>query len=109
MDPMTRAMFGQHAIHIPINIIVQRTDDEKEGRIIGVFQTSSGEPLLFGSKKTHQLIMGDCVIRPHLVAESDAFIGHGISGIMRSGWTDIEGWIGNKGGVILNPLGKAFG
>ncbi len=101
-DVYMKAMFGEHAIHVPINLIVQKVDDD--GRVGGVFQTQLGKPLLFGSKKEHQLILGECVIRPHLVAHTNAFVGHGIAGLYRSGWTDTDPWI--NGGILLNPGGR---
>ena len=93
----TEQMYGKGAIHIPINFIVQKVDDE--GRVTGVFQTSAGTPLLFGSKKTHQMILGDAIIRPRLVCESDEFQGSGLSSLACSGFLEHENWF--KGGVIF--------
>lgn len=101
MDEMTREMYGRHSIHIPLNLIVQKMDGDK---VIGVFQTSAGLPLLFGSKMTHQLVMGDMVLRPHLVMQSNAFRGDGFSGLARDGFMDIERW--QQGGVLLDPMGR---
>lgn len=101
MDPFTMAMFGSHAIHIPMNMIVQPMG---EGKIIGVFQTTNADSLLFGSKMTHQLVMGDVVIRPHLVMESDALAGRGVAGLLTHGFMDTEAWL--KGNIILDQFGK---
>ncbi len=99
-DPFTKAMFGQHAIHIPVNIIVQDMSSQGDGNITAVLQSSAGRPLMFGGKMTHQLIMGDMVLRPHLVVESDAFRGHGLSGLARDGFVDVDKWL--KGKILLD-------
>jgi len=94
-----KALYGQHAIHIPLNLIVQAMDGT--GTVTGVFQTKSGVPLLFGSKKTHQLVIADVILRPQLVTESNDFQGRGLSSLARDGFADVDTWI--KGGVILSP------
>lgn len=98
IDPYIRGLFGANAIRLPLNFIVQRVD---ENIVTGVFQTKLGNAMLFGSNKPHQLILGEAVIRPHIVAHSDHLVGCGISGICKSGFTDIAAWI--KGGTLIGP------
>lgn len=90
-------LLGKPTLHLPMNFIVQSYPD---GKTSGVFQTVSGKPLTFDSKKTHQLILGDVFIRPRLVFESDHLKGAGISGIFTSGFTETDDWI--AGGMIFN-------
>lgn len=84
-------ILGRPTLHVPLNLIVQ---DMGEGKVTGVFQTSAGLPLLHGSRKTHQLILGDAFIRPQLVFESDAFRGSGLASLAMSGFIEHEKWIG---------------
>lgn len=93
---MAKVMMGQNAFHIPINLIAQPMD---QGRIIGVFQTSNGVPLLANSNKTHVLLLGDMIFRPRVIAASNAFQGCGVSALLKQGFSEIETWL--KGDVIL--------
>jgi len=100
----TRAMFGVNAVHIPLNLILQNPD---ESTLVAVVQARMKPELLAkltrGSKMTHQLILGDAVIRPRIVAESNHLCGVGFAGIMTSadGW-NMEEWI-KKGKILLEP------
>lgn len=95
-DIYTRAMFGQNAIQVPFNCIVQANPNENTvAAVIVVGGSSQTLRYMFGGKKTHQLIIGDAIIRPHLVMDSDHLTGTGIAGIARSGFADVEGWMRN--------------
>lgn len=102
-DPYIRAMFGAHAIQIPFNLIVQGDPIKHPDTASGVFQLRHplAKQLYFGSTKCHQLILGEIVLRPHLVIESDAFAGHGIGGLYTSAFDDIDTWI-REGNVLLD-------
>lgn len=82
-------VLGKPTLHLPLNLIVQ---DAGEGSVAGVFQTRDGSQLLMGSKKTHQLILADVFIRPHLAFESDEFRGYGISNLFTTAWTESDKW-----------------
>lgn len=85
---MAKVMFGQHAFHIPMNLIVQDCGDGVTAA--GVFQTKSGAPLFAGSKKTHVLLLGDMVFRPRIILASNNLQGMGISHIFTDGFvTDV--------------------
>lgn len=103
-DPMTKAMFGQHAVHCGFNMIVQ---DGENGQaiIVAQSQTVGVHPLRFGSQRTHVLALGDMVFRPHLVMATDALRGRGLSGIVRDGFVDYESWI-EQGDLVLDPIGR---
>ena len=91
-------LLGKPTIHVPFNFIVQNME---QGKVVGVFQTAAGDPLLFGSKKTHQLIIGDAFFRPKLVFESNAFRGHGLSGLAMHAFMDMENWIEGEGNLLF--------
>ena len=88
MDAFTRAMFGVNAIHVPFNGIVQEM-----GGVYVVLAQVNSQAVTFGGKATHQLIMGDAIIRPHLVVESNKFRGHGAAGLLTmspAAWVEAE-------------------
>jgi hypothetical protein len=62
-------------------------------------------PLFFGSKKTHVLILGDLVLRPHLVLATDGLTGVGLAGLATSGWLSEE-WFKPGADLILDTLGR---
>lgn len=107
-DAYIQAMFGKHAFRVPMNFIIQG-DINNPAQISGVWQGESPEmkKMLFNSKKAHQLILGDIVIRPHLVLETDAFIGMGINGIYKDGFRDLDKWI-THGATLLNLGARNF-
>ena len=98
-DPYIRMMFGENAVHLPINIINQ--PDHKGGHTFGVFQMKhpAFEQLSFGGKKTHQLILGDMVIRSRIVLDSDHLQGVGLAGLATQGF-DLPGWVEN-GNILI--------
>lgn len=98
MDPYIRTMFGENAVHCGFNMIVQ---DAGEGKVITVGQASNGNDLRFGSKRTHVLLMGDLVFRPHLVCATDSFRGHGLTGLLKEGFNTPEKWI-DDGDIVLD-------
>jgi|TARA_Y100000034_G_C6903283_1_gene418428 hypothetical protein len=84
-------LLGTPTIHVPINMIVQRVDDTK---VWGVWQCQheNGQKLLWDSQKTHQLILGDCFLRPHLVCDSNEFRGSGVSNLATTAFQETEKW-----------------
>jgi len=100
-DVYTKAMFGCNAIQVPLNLIVQPVN-ESNTKVTGIFQGQHPNmaQMMFGSKRTHVLILGDAVIRPRLVIGSDHLTGEGLTSIASFGfdrkWAD-------KGDIILAP------
>jgi hypothetical protein len=103
-DPYVRAMFGQNAVQIPFNCIVQADPDTKSVAAIVVVRGPEAMRLTFGSKRTHQLILGDAVIRPHAVIESNHCRGYGLTGLATSGFR-MDEWA-EKGKIILDSTGR---
>lgn len=92
-DPFVKAMFGCYSMQVPINIIVQKHND-----IVCSIIGQSNSILAYGSKMTHQLIMGDAVIRPHAIIESNAFRGYGSAGLM---CMDYREWLEKENNIML--------
>lgn len=85
-------VLGRPTLHVPMNFITQ---DMGGGKVIGVFQTASGTPLLHNSTKTHQLILGDVFIRPRVVYDTDAFRGAGMQVLTTNGFANLAAWQDN--------------
>lgn len=89
----TRVVFGQHAVHVPAWMVVQ---DEGHGAVSFVgasrFDPKPGyptHPLRFESDRTHQLVIGEVIVRPHRVTASDKRQGSGLSGLATDPFTDL--------------------
>ena len=89
--------YGEHAIHIPMWLVAQDQGD------VTSFVGATRDPRLrYGSDRCHQLILGEMIVRPHLVIGSDAHKGAGLTGLIHS--LDIREWV--DGDIIADPLGK---
>jgi len=91
--------YGQNLVHVPMWMIAQDQGDTTV--FVGA---TRNDDIRYKSKMTHQLILGEMFIRPHVVSESEHLKGSGISAIARSG-ADMESWV-NHGNIILDPMGK---
>jgi len=104
----TKIMFGENAIHVPLNIVIQGAGESGDRQIVSVIGQSAAQakvhPILFGGTMTHQLILGDCIIRPRLVIETNDFIGRGLNGLAL---TAIGEWARSNHKVLLDPMGEA--
>lgn len=98
-DFYTRAMFGAYAVHVPMWMKVQ--NQGKDGGVLFVGASRSVD-LRYKNDRCHQLIIGEIIVRPHVVIGSDAFIGSGISHLARE--MDIETWA--KGDIVCDPMGQ---
>jgi hypothetical protein len=83
-----KVMYGENAIHVPAWMAVQ---DAGEGLVsfIGASRVPEPHPLRYGSDKTHQLIVGELVIRPHYVTHSDARRGSGLDALLLDPFTGL--------------------
>lgn len=96
MDAARLAM-GQHALHLPINLIGQQLDRTGE-RFAGVFQFEhpGGAKLFeYTDEAPHVLVVADMFIRPQLRLRTDKLKGFGISGVYRDGFVG-EHWQGSE-------------
>ncbi len=103
-DGYTRMMFGRHAVSVGVNFIMQET----EGGMILIGQSKcQNNPMLrFGAKKerTHVLVLGDMVLRPHLVMASDSFRGDGVTSLVKNGFVSPDRWL--DGDLVLDAVGR---
>lgn len=84
----TKIMFGENARHVPAWMYVQ---DAGEGRVsfVGASRVVDlAHPLRYDSERTHQLIVGELVVRPHQVFATDALQGEGLANLVHG--HDIE-------------------
>lgn len=102
-EAMMQALFGRFARRVPMWVVVQDAGTD------GVtFVGASRDPRLrFGSTMTHQLIVGEMVVRPHVAIESDRYQGLGLSGFVKHG-ADLEEWFAN-GQLLCDPIGRFAG
>ncbi len=85
-DPnYTRVLFGDRAIHVPAWFYVQ---DAGDGIVTFVGASKSDDllhPLRYGSTRTHQLIVGELIVRPHRIIATDALRGSGLAALVQGG------------------------
>lgn len=98
-EDQLRLMFGQYTIHVPMWMVVQDQDP-----VVTFVGASRDLRLRYGSERTHQLILGEMVIRPHVVIATDHYTGTGLSGMVNHG-PQINEWV-KHGEVICDPMGK---
>jgi hypothetical protein len=86
---MDRVLYGENARRVPAWFYVQ---DNGPGGVTFVGASSltgtHGQkpdavphPLRYGSDRTHHLIVGELIVRPHLVVATDALRGMGLSAL----------------------------
>lgn len=75
---VAQVMYGENACHVPAWMYVQRHGPEIVG-LVGASRVPQGtpHPLLYGSSRQHALIVGEIIVRPHLVITTDALTGEG--------------------------------
>jgi hypothetical protein len=103
-DPYTRMLMGENAVAVGVNFIMQET--EKGMILIGQTNHPSANMLRFKAKKdrTHVLVLGDMILRPHLVLASDSFRGAGTTSLFKDGFTSHEKWL--EGDIVLDAAGR---
>lgn len=97
-----KVMFGEHAVHVPAWLYVQNQGDGVV-TFVGSSRVDGPHPLRFGSERTHQLILGEIVVRPHWAIGTDALRGHGLGALATSGH-DLAAYLAD-GEVILGRIG----
>lgn len=78
---MTKVLFGENARHVPAWLYVQG-----EGGMVSFVGASrmphlDEHPLRYASQRTHQFIVGELVVRPHLVVATDTLRGMGLASL----------------------------
>lgn len=100
IDDYTKMIFGQHAVRVPGWLKVQNQGDG----VVSFVGSSKNNALRFGSKRVHQLVIGELIIRPQLVVATDIFAGHGL-GMLATDASDLQEWA-EHGEIVLDPFGQ---
>jgi hypothetical protein len=95
----TKAMYGENAVHVPCWMIMQ----EHGGAVSFVGASKNITDLKFGSNMTHQCVVGEIIVRPHLVLESERFVGHGLTGLATSSMDWMQP---SYSKVLIDAVGK---
>lgn len=106
-DMYTRALFGAYARRVPAFLYVQDAGDGVV-EFVGASRTpeQSAHPLRFGSGRTHQLVVGEVVVRPtRLLLATDVWRGHGLSGLIAES-PDVEWLAGQPSSDLLMLDGR---
>lgn len=100
-----KVLFGQHAVHVPMWMWVQDAGTDNGDAFVTFVGASKvrglAHPLRFGSQRTHQLVVGELLIRPHKAVATDEYRGHGISGLALLGSTVLPDLM-TDGDVLLD-------
>lgn len=85
----SKVLFGQHAVHVAAWMWVQEQGTEGDDSFVsfvGASKVRGGvHPLRYGSDRSHQLLLGEIVVRPHRLAHTNAYRGHGLAGLFSEG------------------------
>jgi hypothetical protein len=99
-----RHILGDQIQHVPAWMYVQ---DQGAGLVsfVGSSRAQTGaHPMRYGSGRSHQFILGEVVIRPHLIVGTDTLRGQGAGGLV-TGSHDIDQML-REGEVILDITGR---
>lgn len=85
---MNKVMFGENAIHVPINMFFRHFHD---GKHAGVFQFDYPTKVIgdYAKKRDGVFILGDAIIRPRVVIATDHCNGMGIGGVYTDGFQSV--------------------
>lgn len=99
-EAMTQTLFGRFARHVPMWMVVQNAGADG----VTFVGASRDSRLRYNSTMTHQLILGEFIVRPHVAIESDRYQGLGLSGFLRH-CADLEEWFAH-GQLLCDPIGR---
>lgn len=99
-DYFTRAMYGEWARHVPAWLYVQN-NGEGQRSFVGATQSTD---LSYGQPHTHQFILGEIIVRPHFAVSSNAFRGHGLTGLASANHSDFL--LAEDLSIICDPMGS---
>jgi len=108
----SKVLFGQHAVHVPMWMWVQHQGDLGGDTTVSFVGASrvrgDAHPLRYGSQRTHQLILGELLVRPHQVVHTDTHRGHGLAGLFSEGPFELDRLL-RQGDGLLDIGGRAAG
>ena len=91
VDRKLKYLLGENVIRIPAWMKIQSDENEQTVSFVGASRLQGSHPLSFGSKKSHILMVGEIIVRPHLVMASNEFRSIGVSGLLCQCPTDWKG------------------
>lgn len=101
-----RVIYGDDARHVPAWFYVQ---DQGAGVVAfvgaSVLPADLAHPLRYGSDRTHQIIVGEIIVRPHTVVATDELRGAGLGALATGAFDGDIGGISARGDVII---GRGF-
>jgi hypothetical protein len=80
-----RVFFGENAVHVPAWMYVQNQGQGVVSFVGGSRTPAAAHPARYGSERTHQLIVGELLIRPHAIVATDALRGMGLASLVTNG------------------------
>jgi hypothetical protein len=93
-----------HARHVPAWMYVQTAADGTVSFVGASRINQPVHPLRYGSDRTHQLIVGELIVRPHYVVGTDVLRGRGLGGLATQ-HPDLPHYL-TSGELILDPYGR---
>lgn len=115
-EEMSRIFYGANAVHVPAWLYVQNQGTEGGTDVVSFVGASrmpgvDPHPLRYGSQRTHQFVLGEIIVRPHIVVATDTLRGYGLGGLATSG-NDIrrmlaDGEIVVKSASVIRALREA--
>lgn len=91
-----------HVRHVPAWLYVQHQGD---GHVTFVGSSrvkgSGAHPLRYGSERTHQLIVGEVLVRPHYALDTNVLRGQGLGGLATQ-HHDLDRFL-DDGAILLDP------
>ena len=80
-----RVLFGDNARHVPAWLYVQNQGDGVVSFVGGSRTPVPAHPARYGSDRSHQFIVGELLIRPHVIVATDALRGNGLASLVSNG------------------------
>lgn len=98
-----KVLFGENAVHVPAWMWVQPAGDGlvSFAGASRIPDLGAAHPLRYGSERVHQLIVGEVVVRPHLIVATDVHRGSGLAALVSSTRIDREALLAD-GEVVLD-------
>lgn len=79
------ALLGANSRRVPAWMFIQEAGDGVVS-FIGGSRVADPHPLRYGSERTHQLLVGEMIVRPRTVLHTDKLRGQGLPGLATGGF-----------------------
>lgn len=103
---VAKLVYGQNAMELPLNLIVQSTGIPN--KYTGVFQFEYDVPTISKAigDNPHLMILGQAIIRPRVMVATRAMVGSGAAALMTHGFMDIINAVGKPGTSVVYDITK---